>query len=38
MAWTETFGYLGGLLTLTTFSMRTMLHLRMVAEGAVRSA
>lgn len=31
MQWIETFGYLGALLTLTTFSMKTMLHLRMVA-------
>lgn len=30
MPWMETFGYLGALLTLTTFSMKTMLHLRMV--------
>lgn len=30
MPWTETFGYLGALMTLTTFSMKTMLHLRMV--------
>ena len=30
MQWIETFGYLGALLTLTTFSMKTMLHLRMV--------
>ena len=30
MQWIETFGYLGGLMTLTTFSMKTMLHLRMV--------
>ncbi len=30
MLWTEAFGYLGALLTLTTFSMKTMLHLRMV--------
>ena len=30
MQWTETFGYLGALMTLTTFSMKTMLHLRMV--------
>ena len=28
MQWTETFGYLGALMTLTTFSMKTMLHLR----------
>lgn len=28
MQWIETFGYLGGLMTLTTFSMKTMLHLR----------
>jgi len=31
MQWIETFGYLGALMTLTTFSMKTMLHLRMVA-------
>jgi CRP/FNR family cyclic AMP-dependent transcriptional regulator len=30
MQWTEAFGYLGALMTLTTFSMKTMLHLRMV--------
>lgn len=30
----ELFGYLGGLLTLTTFSMKTMLHLRMVGIAA----
>jgi hypothetical protein len=30
MQWLETFGYLGALLTLTTFSMKTMLHLRMM--------
>jgi CRP/FNR family cyclic AMP-dependent transcriptional regulator len=30
MQWIEIFGYLGALLTLTTFSMKTMLHLRMV--------
>ena len=29
MQWIETFGYLGALLTLTTFSMKTMLNLRM---------
>jgi len=29
MQWVEMFGYLGALLTLTTFSMKTMLHLRM---------
>ncbi|WP_077001672.1 Crp/Fnr family transcriptional regulator [Variovorax sp. KK3] len=29
MQWTELFGYLGALLTLTTFSMKTMVHLRM---------
>ena len=29
MQWTEIFGYLGALMTLTTFSMKTMLHLRM---------
>lgn len=34
MQWIETFGYLGGLLTLTTFSMKTMLHLRMVGIAA----
>ncbi|MDM0073764.1 cyclic nucleotide-binding domain-containing protein [Variovorax sp. J2P1-59] len=28
MQWTEIFGYLGALMTLTTFSMKTMLHLR----------
>lgn len=31
MQWIEVFGYLGALMTLTTFSMKTMLHLRMVA-------
>jgi hypothetical protein len=30
----ELFGYLGALLTLTTFSMKTMLHLRMVGIAA----
>ena len=30
MQWIEAFGYLGALMTLTTFSMKTMLHLRMV--------
>jgi len=30
MQWIETFGYLGALMTLTTFSMKTMLHLRIV--------
>ena len=30
MQWIETFGYLGALMTLTTFSMKTMLRLRMV--------
>jgi CRP/FNR family transcriptional regulator, cyclic AMP receptor protein len=30
MQWIEVFGYLGALLTLTTFSMKTMLRLRMV--------
>jgi CRP/FNR family cyclic AMP-dependent transcriptional regulator len=30
MQWIEVFGYLGGLMTLMTFSMKTMLHLRMV--------
>lgn len=30
----ELFGYLGALLTLATFSMKTMLHLRMVGIGA----
>jgi len=30
MQWMEAFGYLGALLTLATFSMKTMLHLRMV--------
>jgi CRP/FNR family cyclic AMP-dependent transcriptional regulator len=30
LQWTEAFGYLGALMTLTTFSMKTMLHLRMV--------
>ena len=29
MPWIEWFGYLGALLTLATFSMKTMLHLRM---------
>ena len=28
MQWIETFGYLGALMTLTTFSMKTMVHLR----------
>jgi hypothetical protein len=28
MQWAETLGYLGALMTLTTFSMKTMLHLR----------
>lgn len=30
MQWLEVFGYLGAALTLATFSMKTMLHLRMV--------
>lgn len=30
MQWIEAFGYLGALMTLATFSMKTMLHLRMV--------
>ena len=30
MQWIELFGYLGALMTLTTFSMKTMLHLRIV--------
>jgi len=30
MQWIEIFGYLGALMTLTTFSMKTMLHLRIV--------
>jgi CRP/FNR family cyclic AMP-dependent transcriptional regulator len=30
MQWMDLFGYLGALLTLGTFSMKTMLHLRMV--------
>ena len=30
MQWIEIFGYLGALMTLTTFSMQTMLHLRIV--------
>lgn len=30
MQWIEAFGYLGALMTLTTFSMKTMLHLRIV--------
>jgi CRP-like cAMP-binding protein len=37
MGWIETFGYLGGALTVATFSMKTMLHLRIagiVANGA----
>ena len=34
MQWIEFFGYLGALLTLTTFSMKTMLHLRMVGIAA----
>ena len=29
MQWIEAFGYLGALMTLATFSMKTMLHLRM---------
>ncbi len=29
MTWVDTFGYAGALLTLATFSMKTMLHLRM---------
>jgi CRP/FNR family transcriptional regulator, cyclic AMP receptor protein len=34
MQWMEVFGYLGALLTLTTFSMKTMLHLRMAGIAA----
>lgn len=34
MHWIETFGYLGALLTLTTFSMQTMARLRMVGIAA----
>lgn len=30
MQWLDVFGYLGALLTLATFSMKTMVHLRMV--------
>jgi CRP-like cAMP-binding protein len=30
MQWIEAFGYVGALMTLATFSMKTMLHLRMV--------
>ena len=30
MQWIEAFGYLGALMTLATFSMKTMLHLRIV--------
>jgi CRP/FNR family cyclic AMP-dependent transcriptional regulator len=30
MQWIEAFGYLGALMTLATFSMKTMLHLRMM--------
>ena len=30
MQWIEAFGYLGALMMLATFSMKTMLHLRMV--------
>jgi CRP/FNR family cyclic AMP-dependent transcriptional regulator len=30
MQWVEIFGYLGALLTVATFSMKTMLHLRVV--------
>ena len=30
MQWVEVFGYLGALLTVATFSMKTMLHLRVV--------
>jgi CRP/FNR family cyclic AMP-dependent transcriptional regulator len=34
MHWTEVFGYVGALLTLATFSMKTMVHLRMVGIAA----
>lgn len=34
MEWMEAFGYLGALLTLATFSMTTMLRLRIVGIGA----
>jgi CRP/FNR family cyclic AMP-dependent transcriptional regulator len=34
MQWIELFGYLGALMTLATFSMKTMLHLRMVGIAA----
>jgi CRP/FNR family transcriptional regulator, cyclic AMP receptor protein len=34
MQWMESFGYLGALLTLATFSMKTMLRLRMVGIAA----
>ena len=34
MQWIETFGYLGALLTLATFSMKTMLHLRIAGIAA----
>jgi len=34
MQWIEAFGYLGALMTLATFSMKTMLHLRMVGIAA----
>ena len=34
MQWIETFGYLGATMTLATFSMKTMLHLRIVGMAA----
>lgn len=34
MQWIEAFGYLGALMTLTTFSMKTMLRLRIVGIAA----
>jgi len=34
MQWMESFGYFGAMLTLATFSMTTMLHLRMVGIAA----
>lgn len=36
MGWIEAFGYLGGVLTVATFSMKTMLHLRIA--GIVANA
>ena len=34
MQWIEMFGYLGALMTLTTFSMKTMVHLRVAGIAA----